>query len=326
MSAPVGLAGLLNVGNTCYANAVLQTLRFIPSWTILVEKHKVNPEGGTPQKIFAAYQDVARTLWSQDSIEGAICRPMAFWKEVRESVIDTVYESFNDRIPHDSHEFLGYILDQCHEALKEPTEERHLYPDGFRSPVTDLTFGWDRVQVFCPCGHVSSRFEPFNSLKVPVSDPYEISLVKLLLYDRQDEVIEDYKCDNCNQKQNVALRRQLWRLPSTLFFVMKRFTPEGRKDTSNLSYDGTPVDFSGAFAPDSPHITNVPYKPIGTIDHMGSHMGGHYVAQTYHPLLHKWVIFDDETSHTLDNGPNIGNQTYIIALTTDYNQSHTPSQ
>jgi ubiquitin C-terminal hydrolase len=325
-----GLAGLLNVGNTCYANAVLQTLRVIPSLTLLVDKHRVNPEDGTPQKIFTAYQDVARTLWSPESLAGAVCRPMAFWKEVRESVIDTVYESFNERIPHDSHEFLCYILDQCHEALKEETTERHLYPDGYRSPVTDLIFGWDKITVSCPCGHQNTRFEPFNMLKVPISDSTETSLVQQLIDDRKDEDLEGYTCDGCKQKEGIKLQRRLWKLPPTLFYVVKRFRPDGRKDTAHLGYDGAPVDFTTAFAKDSPNITSSPYKAIGTIDHMGSHMGGHYVAQVYHPLLKKWVVFDDEVSHVIDagpalsrspalSGPHIGRQTYIIALTTDYN-------
>ncbi len=321
MSSNHGLAGLLNVGNTCYANAVIQALRMIPSWTILVDKHRVDPKKGIPEKIFSAYQDVARTLWSPESVAGAICRPMAFWKEVHESVIDTVYESFNERIPHDSHEFLCYILDQCHEALKEETPDRHLYPDGYRSPVTDLIFGWDKITVSCPCGHETSRYEPFNMLKVPISDSTETSLVQQLIDDRLDENLEGYSCDNCKQQENIKLKRRIWKLPSTLFYVVKRFKPDGRKDTSYLAYDGAAVDFSDAFASDSPHITKSPYKPIGTIDHMGSHMGGHYVAQVYHPLQQKWVIFDDETSHILDNGPNIGHQTYIIVLTTDYNST-----
>jgi ubiquitin C-terminal hydrolase len=314
-----GLAGLLNVGNTCYANAVLQALRVIPSWTILVDKHRVQPSEGTPQKIFAAYQDVARTLWSPESVAGAICRPMAFWKEVHESVVDTVYESFNERIPHDSHEFLCYILDQCHEALKVETTDRHLYPDGFKSPVTDLIFGWDKITVSCPCGHSTSRFEPFNMLKVPISDSTETSLTQQLIDDREDDTLEGYTCDSCKKQDNIKLQRRLWKLPPTLFYVIKRFRPDGRKDTANLAYDGGAVDFSSAFAEDSPHITAAEYKPIATIDHMGTTMGGHYVAQAYHPLLKKWVVFDDETSHALPTGPHVGPQTYIIALTTDYN-------
>jgi len=316
-----GLAGLLNIGNTCYANAVIQLLRMIPSWTILVDKHKIDPDEGVPQKIFSAYQDVARTLWSPDSVAGAICRPMAFWKEVHDSVVDTVYESFNERIPHDSHEFLCYILDQCHEALKEETTERNLYPDGYRSPVTDILFGWDKITVSCPCGHSTSRLEPFNMLKVPITDSTETSLVQQLIDDRKDESLEGYTCDGCKKQENITLQRRLWKLPSTLFYVVKRFKPDGRKDNSFFAYDADATDFSTGFAPDSPHISSATYKPIGTIDHMGSHMGGHYVAQVYHPLLKKWVVFDDEISHILNKGPNIGHQTYIIALTTDYNSA-----
>ena len=118
--APYGLAGLANIGNTCYANSVIQALRMIPSWTALIDRTDLQLNDGPHQKVFLAYQDIARTLWTKSAVKGAICRPMAFWKEIREAVAGTVYDNFRSSQPQDSHEFLVYLLDQCHEALKTP--------------------------------------------------------------------------------------------------------------------------------------------------------------------------------------------------------------
>lgn len=305
-----GLAGLANIGNTCYANAVLQALRVIPEWSVLMEQPPSEEADSTSRKIYLAYQDIARTLWSKEAVRGAICRPMAFWKDVREAVAGTVYESFRESRPQDAHEFLIYLLDQCNEALKVQTEDS-LFKSlgGYKSPVTDLLFGWDKVECICEaCGASSVRYEPFNMLKVglnnQITDP-----AALFVADRLDEELEGYACEKCSPERTKAtIKRSLWKLPKTLFYVLRRFTPDGRKDNTAFHYDGDAVKFEFADGNQS-----AVYRPIASIDHMGMASGGHYVAQIYHPLLHKWFMFDDERSQEL-SGPKFTVMTYIIVF------------
>lgn len=305
-----GLAGLANIGNTCYANAVLQALRVIPEWSALMEGEPSSEADMTSRKIYLAYQDIARTLWSKEAVRGAICRPMAFWKDVREAVAGTVYESFREPRPQDAHEFLVYLLDQCNEALKVKTDDP-LFKSlgGFKSPVTDLLFGWDKVECICgTCGFSSVRYEPFNMLKVglnnQITDP-----AALFAADRLDEELEGYACEKCSpERTNAVIKRSLWRLPKTLFYVLRRFTPDGRKDNTAFHYNGEPITFELADGKQS-----AAYRPIASIDHMGMASGGHYVAQIYHPLLHKWFMFDDERGQEL-SGPKYSVMTYIIVF------------
>lgn len=316
-----GLAGLQNIGNTCYANSVLQATRAIPLWSQLMDRAEPSPDADeTSRKVFLAYQDIIRTLWSTQAVRGAVCRPMAFWKEFRESVVDTVYESFRQAIPHDAHEFLIYLLDQCHEALKvRAPDHPELYGQlgGWTSPVVEQLFGWDRVECRCEdCGHKSVRYEPFNMLKVGITEG-AAGLVELVKHERKPETLDDYVCETCSPTRTKAtIRRTLHRLPKTLFYVLRRFTHDGRKDNSTITYDGAPVDFDELFEPGT-RATLSQYRPIATIDHMGSHMGGHYIAQIYHPLLHKWFIFDDEQSHPIGATPHFGPMTYIIVLSAE---------
>ncbi len=323
MSEPYGLAGLANIGNTCYANSVLQTLRVIPSWSALMDKEHefaddVNP---TARKIFLAYQDIARTLWSKEAVKGAICRPMAFWREVRDAVNGTVYENFRQNSPQDAHEFLAYILDQCHEALKTHLPEgvdRSLYTQlgGATSPVIDCLFGWDKVSCICgACGATSTRYEPFNTLKVGLDNTVE-DIVDLAAMDRLDEEIEDYVCNSCAPTRTKAiLRRSLWRLPKTVVYMLRRFTADGRKDSMTINYDGSAVCFDRLFAPDAER-TGTMYRPIAIIDHMGSLHGGHYCAQIYHPMLKEWYVFDDERAERVER-PRFGPLTYIVIMSSE---------
>lgn len=317
-TTPYGLAGLANIGNTCYANSVLQALRVIPEWSAICEREDLEVQDGDAKKVFLAYQDIVRTLWSKDAVKGAICRPMAFWRDVRESVTGTVYESFRESRPQDAHEFLTYLLDQCHMALAGPAPEgpHALYEQlGQKtSAVVDTFFGWDRVQYICSaCGATSTRYEPFNTLKVGLNNTIECP-VDLAAADREDEELEDYACEKCSpQRTKATIRRELWKLPRTLIYMLRRFTADGRKDSTAFNYDGGLISFERLFAADSPEVKNATYKPIATIEHMGSAGGGHYFAQVYHPLQKEWYTFDDERGERIEK-PRFTVLTYMIVL------------
>ena len=343
---PNGLAGIMNIGNTCYANSVIQALRIIPEWTLMIEKATVPkdetaepplnsvqgsvcPPASQPKaltlgcephhKVFDAYQDVARSLWLPDTTLGAYCRPMGFWRTVREAIKDGPYESFGYNMPHDAHEFINYIVDQCHEALKTAatTTDVALYKslNHFTSPVVDTLFGWDRVTVTCSeCSNENAFYEAFNMLKVGLNSIEAKSPIDLFRDERTDETIEDYTCDKCAKKTNATLKRRLWSLPRNLFFVLRRFRSDGFKDCSEYLYDGEPIKFEEFFDSASTSDSRAfSFKPIALIDHLGSHRGGHYVAQTYHPLLQNWYLFDDESCRPLDHA-HFNAHNYIIVF------------
>ena len=69
-----------------------------------------------PKRILLAYQDIIRAIWS--AYKPAYVRPMGFITEIRKAVKGTVYEMFGIPMPNDSHEFLIYLLDNFHEAIK----------------------------------------------------------------------------------------------------------------------------------------------------------------------------------------------------------------
>ncbi len=317
-----GIGGIANVGNTCYANSVIQAIRVIPDIIEIINKSEVieTEENSNQFKVFSAYQDLMRTLWDPKTRKGSYINPRKFWQYVRMAVVDTVYESFAHPIPQDAHEFLNYILDNCHEVLKSrvPEADAPMYYSlsGFTSPIVDATFGWDKIEITCEgCSNVSSKFEAFNMLKVGLNKLEAKSLTELLEDERRSEIIEGYKCDKCNNYVNGLMKRSFWKLPQTLFYVLRRFNPDGTKDCSPFSYDGEAIKLDEFFASDATDLSrNYKYRPLAIIDHMGSHRGGHYIAQTYHYLLRKWFLYDDESCRELMAGPVFNPNNYIIVF------------
>ena len=117
-----GVVGIQNMGNTCYCNSTLQLIRACPEWNAycltqnFIEQLKNVPEENTYKRILLAYQDILKSLWS--AYKPAYVRPSGFISEVRKAVKGTVYEMFGVPIPNDSHEYLVYLLDSFHEAIK----------------------------------------------------------------------------------------------------------------------------------------------------------------------------------------------------------------
>ena len=117
-----GVVGIQNMGNTCYCNSTLQLIRACPEWNVFcltnnfIEQLKNLSEENSYKRVLLAYQDILKSLWS--AYKPAYVRPSGFISEVRKAVRGTVYEMFGIPIPNDSHEYLVYLLDSFHEALK----------------------------------------------------------------------------------------------------------------------------------------------------------------------------------------------------------------
>lgn len=332
-----GVVGLQNMGNTCYCNSTLQLLRACSDWNAyclmkpFMAHLETLPADSTHRIILLAYQDLLTSLWSAHY--PAYVRPSGFLSEVSKAVQGTVYSSFGMPVPNDSHEYLVYVLDQIHEALRTtipwapspvpaeatPTERmRHLAQQGWNqfvstnsSEVVRQFFGMMRNTVTCShCQQSTYKWEVFNTIKIPCEGE--------TLYDWiRNEVnhvteMEGYKCDGCSGRHTATLTSHLWRLPPNLFLTVRRFHDNGYKNMTPCPYEGENLSLSRFFAPESEHQDQV-YELRGVSDHHGTHMGGHYTAQFKHPLSDEWWWFDDQTAHSLP-APRFSSSNYMFVF------------
>jgi ubiquitin C-terminal hydrolase len=338
------------MGLTCYANAVIQTLRFIPRLKWLLEPGRADTlfqtdEGVKPrrlrqQELTTTFGEVVQMLWQCK--RGQSVRPGEFWKRLRPAVDDTMYEHLANKAPHDSHEFFLFLLETIHEATAQEVDMRILRPPPQTaderlvhgalaawqrefskeySPFVDLFFGLHHWQTECQaCKNVSHRWESFNSLKVSmpagglaVEPP---KLEDLLRGDMESEMIEDYQCDNCKGRTQARRWARIWRLPQVVVVVLKRFTPDGRKIHTRLADLGGPgLNFAPYFSEASPERRGeVEYALKGIVDHHGSAGGGHYTAQCLQDLT--WYLYDDEGVIEMPGNkpsrPHVGDSTYML--------------
>ncbi|XP_061923312.1 ubiquitin carboxyl-terminal hydrolase 32 [Entelurus aequoreus] len=197
-----GATGLSNLGNTCFMNSSIQCVSntrpltdYFTSGRHLYELNRSNPIGMRGH-MAKCYGDLVLELWSgtQKNIAPLKLR----W------TIAKYAPRFNGFQQQDSQELLAFLLDGLHEDLNRVHEkpyvelkdsdgrpdwevaseawENHLRRN--RSIVVDLFHGQLKSQVKCKtCGHISSRFDPFNFLSLPLpmdsSMHLEITVIKL---------------------------------------------------------------------------------------------------------------------------------------------------
>ncbi|XP_004346117.2 ubiquitin specific peptidase 15 [Capsaspora owczarzaki ATCC 30864] len=201
-SAPLGATGLVNIGNTCFMNSVLQC---ISNTNVLCEyfigsrfKDEINTKNnlGTKGEVVSQLAHLVKDLWSG---RFKCIRPDDF-----KSGLVKFAPQFQGSLQHDAQEFLAYLMDAIHEdlnrILKKPCVEvregngtgnilleLQLAVDSWKdhqlrnnSFVVDNFQGQLKSTLVCPgCGRRSVKFDPFMYLSLPL--PKQVVLRKFII-------------------------------------------------------------------------------------------------------------------------------------------------
>ncbi|XP_057993953.1 ubiquitin carboxyl-terminal hydrolase 9 isoform X2 [Hevea brasiliensis] len=195
-----GLAGLQNMGNTCFMNSALQCLVHTPP---LVEyflqdySDEINAENplGMHGELALAFGELLRKLWS--SGRNAIA-PRAFKGKL--ALFAPQFSGYNQ---HDSQELLAFLLDGLHEDLNRVKQKPYIEmkdwggrPDEevadecWRnhkarndSIIVDVCQGQYKSTLVCPvCSKISITYDPFMYLSLPLPSTVTRSMTVTVFY------------------------------------------------------------------------------------------------------------------------------------------------
>lgn len=324
-------SGLRNLGNTCFMNAVLQSLSNIQQFCGYIKqlpsleekstkkKHITRKASKTEEDILLI-EEVRKTLVSLwQGTKGAISPESLF------CVIWKVVPRFRGYQQQDAHEFMRYLLDRLHTELLSllpypNNNSPFIGPKGKSTIVTAIFGGLLQNEVTClECRMESKKHDPFLDLSLDI--PAQFSQIRSSKIKEGDPVcrLEDclssfteleeleaselYMCSNCKKKQRSTKKFWIRRLPNVLCLHIKRFRWQSyfrvKLDTfvefplKNLNMNKYVLNNLHETRGSGKGSANE-YDLAAVIVHHGSGAGsGHYTAYAQHDG--QWYHFNDST-------------------------------
>lgn len=251
------LQGFSNLGNTCYMNAILQSLFSLPSFSNDMLKQ------GIPWKkvpINALLRRFAHLMAKKDV--GCPETKKDLLRKVK-SAISSTAERFSGNMQNDAHEFLSQCLDQLKDdvekmnkswtneaaasssssfssmvaenvqevtssaaAKMEPGEEADTSRIYTCPVAVNMEFEVQHTIVCKGCGEVVTKREQFNDLSIDLPRrkktlPLRSIQDSLDLFFRMEEI--EYSCEKCNGKA-ATVTHKFSKLPRVLILHLKRYS------------------------------------------------------------------------------------------------------
>ncbi|XP_075691846.1 ubiquitin carboxyl-terminal hydrolase 12-like isoform X3 [Rhinoderma darwinii] len=241
--------GLVNFGNTCYCNSVLQALYFCRPFREKVLAYKVQPR--KKESLLTCLADLFNSIATQKKKVGVI-PPKKFISRLRKE-----NELFDNYMQQDAHEFLNYLLNTIADLLQEEKKQESQNgklqngslelqePDKpdltwvheiFQGTLTNETRCLNcetpiylYLQIYWALRIViqivvSSKDEDFLDLSVDVEQNTSITHC-LRGFSNTETLCSEYKyyCEQCRSKQEGQKRMRVKKLPMILALHLKRF-------------------------------------------------------------------------------------------------------
>ncbi|KAI6821185.1 cysteine proteinase [Hortaea werneckii] len=273
--------GLVNFGNTCYMNSVLQALSAtVPLSVFLMDdayRAQLQRDNWKSSRgiLTELYANLIRSLWKGDV---SAIRPTTFRNFVKRTS-----ETFNNEDQQDAKEFLELMVDVLHEdgnrmwarsPLRELTEKEEEKREQMPKSVVartewgrythrDLSFvqglfaGQHASRLTCAtCGFTSTTYEAFWSISVEIPTnsrfwsggggrmPTLDDCLRSYFAEERLTKDDQYRCPRCKTFREAIKRLTLTRAPQFLVVHFKRF--ESKSPSASSSFFPVPSSSSSS--------------------------------------------------------------------------------
>nr|XP_025854843.1 ubiquitin carboxyl-terminal hydrolase 2 [Vulpes vulpes] len=330
-----GLAGLRNLGNTCFMNSILQCLsntRELRDYCLQrLYMRDLSHSSNVHTALMEEFAKLIQTIWT--SSPNDVVSPSEFKTQIQRYAPRFV--GYNQQ---DAQEFLRFLLDGLHNEVNRVTvrpksnpENLDHLPDDEKgrqmwrkyleredSRIGDLFVGQLKSSLTCTdCGYCSTVFDPFWDLSLPIAKRGypEVTLTDCMrLFTKEDVLDGDEKptCCRCRARKRCIKKFSIQRFPKILVLHLKRFS-ESRIRTSKLT---TFVNFPlrdldlREFA--SENTNHAVYNLYAVSNHSGTTMGGHYTAYCRSPVTGEWHTFNDSSVTPMSSSQVRTSDAYLL--------------
>ena len=263
------MKGLLNLGNTCYFNSVLQCLLQVPQLSNYFIKNSYDGDSDFMKE----YRSLTKTFWldRKNKIEDHSNILKLFKKKFKQ------FDNFDQQ---DCQETLFCLID--------------IFEKEFETLIKDIFYFKLIQETICPSETTRSH-EHTNIYMLYPTKPEQL-LSELLKENQSWNTLEGFK-DTKDVVHHVATTQSLiWTPPKILIFSIKMY---GKKFKTKIEEN---ISLNNFLHKDSNYKnTLLKYNLFATCTHIGSPNGGHYIAYTKHKDV--WYLKNDEDCKKINSIP-----------------------
>ncbi|RZC28033.1 ubiquitin carboxyl-terminal hydrolase 20-like [Glycine soja] len=213
-------AGLVNLGNTCFLNAILQCFTHtVPLVQGLRSSTHPIPCSGHKDGfcvICALRIHVERSL----AASGGTFSPLEFVNNLKYFSSD-----FRRYQQEDAHEFMQCTLDKLERCFLGLKKSNLNFED---VNLVEKVFGGRLIsKLQCStCDHTSNTFEPLIDMSLEIDNVDSLPSA-LESFTKVENIDDNLQCDNCKEEVSMEKQLMLDQTPSVAAFHLKRFKTDG---------------------------------------------------------------------------------------------------
>ena len=298
-----GLSGIINPDTKCYMISILQCFSHTILLTDYLLSYSYKKHANIKKKelkVLNAYIELLSELWDYNKL----VKIKKF-----SNILNQIENRFNNLEQQDSHEFLMYFLEALHKSMSYEIEVeisgtvKNEYDSIMKQSIIDWTSFYEKEYSFISenfhglyhnklicdnCNKEFSKFEPFQTLSLQVSDSLNESLNNTLKF---TENLSSWKCESCN-KMGCSKSTSIFDFPDILIVTLKNFDNNNKKITNDIFFDDSDLDLTKYLSTHKNDNNNYVYSLHAVNCHIGSSTNGHYYSVCKN-LDGNWYQLDD---------------------------------
>ncbi|PHU21405.1 Ubiquitin carboxyl-terminal hydrolase 20 [Capsicum chinense] len=288
--------GLVNLGNTCFLNAVLQCfMHTVPLFDLLLRNTHVPCDRYAGFCLICVFKEL---IGSSLAYDGGSISP---WKLVDN--LSYFSSGFRKYQQEDAHEFLQCFLNRLESQCND---------------IVQQVFGGRLVSKLrcCNCGHCSNTYEPLIdvSLEIKDADSLHSALESFTRVEKLDDPEIKYTCERCKEQVSIEKQLMLYNAPSVAVFHLKRFQNDGsivQKVDKHISF---PLELD--LLPYTENIQSyneeMKYDLYAVIVHAGSTSSSGHCYSFICAEPNEWYKFDDSMISRVHEDLVLAEEAYIM--------------